>query len=130
MSDQSYRINKEPTQRQPTPYPKMLYKGEPIYGDSDQIKEDLQSRKIKTVIVADEEQEAGKRDDGFVDLAALLAPPRTKAIFATEKPLHEQTGDDLWNGIEREKLVAQYVEKHGKKPHHKLSIEKLQAAVA
>lgn len=31
---------------------------------------------------------------------------------------------------ERDFLVAQYVAKHGKKPHHKLSVEKIRAALA
>jgi hypothetical protein len=53
-------------------YPKMLYKGEPGYTDSAQIRDDLASRKIQTFIVQDEEQEAMRREQGWVDLADLM----------------------------------------------------------
>lgn len=121
---------KEPTYRRPTPYPKMLYKGDQIYGDSDQIKEDLQSKKIKTVIVADEEQEAGKRDDGWVNLSELIAPPRKTPVFASkEKPIEQQSGDELWKSLQKEELVQKYVAKHGKKPHHRMTAESIAKAL-
>jgi hypothetical protein len=53
-------------------YPKMLYKGEPGYTDSAQMRDDLASRKIQTFIVQDEEQEAMRREQGWVDLADLM----------------------------------------------------------
>lgn len=55
-------------------YPKMLYKGEPIYTDSEQIKLDLQSRKLVTMIVPDEETEMMRREQGWTDLHKLMAP--------------------------------------------------------
>lgn len=55
-------------------YPRMLYKGEPYYTDSDQIKEDLFSKKLITIIVADEDQELMRREQGYVDLCDLMKP--------------------------------------------------------
>lgn len=55
-------------------FPKMLYKGEPIYTDSDQIKQDLQTRKLATTIVPDEETEMMRREQGWTDLYKLMAP--------------------------------------------------------
>lgn len=54
----------------------MLYKGEPTYTDSDQIKTDLFDRKLKTIIVSDEETEALRRKQGYVDLSDLMAKPK------------------------------------------------------
>ena len=55
-------------------YPKMLYLGRPVYTDSQQLNDDLASKTIKTLIVADEEQETMRREQGYVDLAALMKP--------------------------------------------------------
>lgn len=61
-------------------YPKMLYKGEAVYTDSDQIKQDLQSRKLLTMIVPDEETEQMRRTQGWVDLFSLMAPRPTLTL--------------------------------------------------
>lgn len=53
-------------------YPKMLYKGEPIYSDSEKMKDDLMSKKILTFIVANEIQEQEKRAEGYVSLPDLM----------------------------------------------------------
>ena len=55
-------------------YPKMLYLGRPVYTDSQQLNDDLASKTIKALIVADEDQEAMRREQGYVDLAALMKP--------------------------------------------------------
>jgi hypothetical protein len=59
-------------------YPKMLYKGEAVYTDSAQIRDDLASRKIQTIIVSDDEQEAMRREQGWLDLPALMKPADQK----------------------------------------------------
>lgn len=61
-------------------YPKMLYKGEATYTDSDQIKNDLFDKKLKTIIVINEESEVMRRDQGFVDLCDLMYKPKPKII--------------------------------------------------
>lgn len=57
-------------------YPKMLYKGEATYTDSDQIKTDLFEKKLKTTIVTDEGTEETRRKQGYVDLSDLMLKPK------------------------------------------------------
>lgn len=57
-------------------YPKMLYKGEAKYTDSDQIKDDLFDKKLKTIIVQDCETEELRRTQGYVDLCDLMHKPK------------------------------------------------------
>ena len=64
-------------------YPKMLYKGEAVYTDSDQIKEDLQSRRLLTHIVPDLETEQMRRGQGWTDLHKLMAPRPTLTLPKT-----------------------------------------------
>ena len=59
-------------------YPKMLYKGTSIYSDSDALRDDLQAGRLKTHIVADENEEVVQRENGFVDLADLMRKQETK----------------------------------------------------
>lgn len=54
----------------------MLYKGDSVYTDSAQIRDDLMSKKIQTFIVSDKSQEDAKREQGWVDLAAMMASKR------------------------------------------------------
>jgi hypothetical protein len=61
-------------------YPKMLYKGEPVYTDSHQIKDDLFSKKLQTIIVSDEVQESLRREHGYVDLFDLMYKPKPNVI--------------------------------------------------
>lgn len=61
-------------------YPKMLYKGEAIYTDSQQIKEDLSNKNLKTIIVSDEESESLRREQGYVDLSAVMKPKNTATL--------------------------------------------------
>ncbi len=61
-------------------YPKMLYKGDPIYTDSAQMKEDLTSKKIRTFIVSDEIQEQEKRNEGYVSLPDLMQKRPTLSL--------------------------------------------------
>ncbi len=54
-------------------YPKMLYKGEAKYGDNEQLRMDLNDKKLKTIIVNDEGQEVLWREKGYVDLVDLMS---------------------------------------------------------
>ncbi len=58
----------------------MLYKGDPIYTDSEQMKDDLMSKKIRTFIVSDEIQEQEKRTEGYVSLPDLMAKRPTLTL--------------------------------------------------
>ena len=68
-------------------YPMMLYKGDPVYTDSAQLSDALFSKAIKTFIVADEEQEAEKRSEGWVDFPSLMAPRKVLTLPTKEKPI-------------------------------------------
>lgn len=61
-------------------YPKMLYKSTNVaqYTDTATIGEDLAASRLKTYIVADEDQELTKREDGWVDLCDLMKKPEVK----------------------------------------------------
>lgn len=61
-------------------FPRMLYKGEPIYTDSAQLNGDLARKVIKTIIVINPEEEAVRRDEGYVDLFALMKPAKLQTI--------------------------------------------------
>lgn len=61
-------------------YPRMLYKGEPIYSDSAQMKMALESKMIHTVIVTDEIQEQEKKQQGYVSLPDLMAKRPTLTL--------------------------------------------------
>lgn len=65
-------------------YPKMLYLGEAKYTDNEQLRNDLFSKVLKTIIVADQAQEEMRREQGYVDLAALMYRPKPKIIEVTE----------------------------------------------
>lgn len=74
-------------------YPKMLYKGEAKYTDNDQLRNDLYSKELKTIIVTDHEQEEMRRDQGYVDLADLMykQKPKTPTVEVV-KPMEEGAG--------------------------------------
>ncbi len=57
-------------------FPKMLYKSESVYTDSEQIKTDLTDKKLKTIIVTDQESEEMRRKQGYVDLHELMSKPK------------------------------------------------------
>lgn len=107
-------------------YPKMLYKddGSVIYLDSAQLKVALESKAIQTFIVMDADQEAARRDMGFVDLSALMerteAGPKPKAHKA-------EVGEFL---PAHDDLVAAYTAKHGKPPHHRMTDKTIAEAIA
>ena len=61
-------------------YPKMLYKGEAKYTDNEQLRNDLFSKELKTITVADIEQEDMRREQGFVDLIDLMYKPKSKQV--------------------------------------------------
>jgi len=65
-------------------YPKMLYKGEAKYTDNDQLRNDLFSKELKTIIVSDVEQEEMRREQGYVDLADLMYKPKQKVAAHEE----------------------------------------------
>ncbi len=54
----------------------MLYKSESVYTDSEQIKTDLNDKKLQTIIVTDEESESARRTQGYVDLHQLMHKPK------------------------------------------------------
>lgn len=66
-------------------YPKMLYKGKGNYIDSAQIRDDLNNRTLVHTIVADEEQERIRREDGWVDLWSLMASRPVLTLPVTTK---------------------------------------------
>jgi hypothetical protein len=59
-------------------YPKMLYKGEQKYSDNDQLRDDLLSKALLTIIVSDEDQESFRREQGWVDLPDLILSPKKR----------------------------------------------------
>lgn len=61
-------------------YPRMLYKGEPGYTDSDRVKQDLESKALRTIIASDEEQEKELRSQGYVSLPDLMAKRPTLTL--------------------------------------------------
>lgn len=74
MNQGSARKSTDPVVGIPADYPKMLYKGDPVYTDSEQIKQDLQTRRLLTMIVPDVETETMRREQGWTDLFKLMAP--------------------------------------------------------
>ena len=66
-------------------YPKMLYKSERTYNDSALVAQALSSKEIATVIVVDETAEIEKMEEGFVGLAALMAPPKQRVTVPAGK---------------------------------------------
>jgi len=69
----------------------MLYKGEAKYTDNDQLRNDLFTKELKTIIVADLEQEEMRREQGYVDLADLMYKPKAKVIHMHSSPSSEET---------------------------------------
>lgn len=59
-------------------YPKMLYKGESKNYDNEQLRNDLLNKVLRTFIVANEDQEIEKREEGYVDLHELIPSPEEK----------------------------------------------------
>ncbi len=68
-------------------YPKMLYKGEPKYTDNEQLRNDLFSKELKTIIVADPDQEEMRREQGYVDLSDLMYKPKPKVVITESEEI-------------------------------------------
>lgn len=66
------------------------------------------------------ESEADKKN-GWSEVA--------EEVFFNRKPVTEQVKEEKAEKISPD-LVAQYEEKHGKKPHHRMSEESIRAAIA
>lgn len=95
-------------------YPKMLYKGEAKYTDNDQLKNDLFSKELKTIIVADIDQEEMRRGQGYVDLADLMYKPKAKVIQMNPTPDQPKT-ETITETTEEQKPEVRVKRKYTKK---------------
>ena len=93
---------------------------------------------IKQKLGADESSALAAKDAEIAEMKAAMA--RMEAAVAAlqnpvpvalpaEQPAPEALVETVKDTSERDALVAQFVAKHGKKPHHKLGLDKIRAAL-
>lgn len=93
-----------------------------------EVKEEMQKKDAEIAALKAKDAE---KEERLARLEALLTKPQPAAQIVQVLPLPEQpqTVVTTTASTERDALVAQYVVKFGRKPHHKLGVEKIRAAL-
>lgn len=92
-------------------YPKMLYHGDAKYTDNEQLRNDLFTKALKTIIVDGPEQEALRREQGYVDLSDLIYRPKPKTIQFSDEDSQKKVLDAIDDQSLIEKPKRKYMRK-------------------